>query len=94
MARRGNARYPHWNDQRAHGVQRLLPVWEYRYPRQFACARILAGLWFVILTTVLLGYHRGQTWAWLLLPCGALSFLDAWYIPRVVAAVTASSSAG
>jgi hypothetical protein len=64
---------------------------EYKYPRQFAFVRALAGLWFVILTGILLGYQREETWAWLLVPCAALSFLGAWYIPRAVAAVTGSS---
>jgi hypothetical protein len=91
MARRRNTLYPHWGDDRAHGVQRVLPVWEYKYPRQFAFVRALAGLWFVILTGILLGYQREETWAWLLVPCAALSFLGAWYIPRAVAAVTRSS---
>jgi hypothetical protein len=73
-------------------VQRLLPAWDYKYPRQLAFVRTLAGLWFVILTALLLGYHRGEAWAWVLVPSAALSFLGAWYIPRAVAAVTGSSN--
>jgi hypothetical protein len=92
MPRLGNTVYPHWSDERAHGVQRLLPAWEYRYPRQLAFVRAFAGLWFVILTAILLGYHRGETWAWVLVPCAALSFMGAWYVPRAVAAVTGSSN--
>ena len=93
MTRLGNTLYPHWRDETANWVQRLLPVWDYKYPRQLAFVRTLAGLWFVILTAILLGYHRGETWVWLLVPSAALSFLAAWYIPRAVAAVTGSSDA-
>jgi hypothetical protein len=93
MPRLGNTLYPHWGDKRAHGVQRVIPVWDYKYPRQLAVVRALAGLWFVILSVILLAYHRGETWVWLLIPCAALSFLAAWYVPRAVAAVTGSSNA-
>lgn len=91
MTPRRNKLYPHWSDGRAHGVQRLLPIWEYRYPRQLAFVRTLAGLWFVILAAILVGYQRGEKWAELLVPCAALSFLAAWYVPRAVAAVTRPS---
>lgn len=93
MARLRNTLYPHWSDARARGVQRLLPAWDYKYPRQLAFVRILAGLWFVILTAILLGSHRGETWAWVLVPAAALSFIGAWYIPRAVVAVTGSGKA-
>ncbi len=91
MPRLGSTLYPLWRDERAHGVQRLIPVWDYAYPRQLAFVRTLAGLWFVILTVILLADHRGETWAWLLVPCAALCFVAAWYAPRAVAAVTGSS---
>jgi hypothetical protein len=93
MTRLGHSLYPHWHDQRANRVQRLLPAWDYKYPRQLALVRTLAGLWFLILTAILLSYHRGETWAWLLVPSAVLSFLAAWYVPRAVAAVTGSSNA-
>jgi hypothetical protein len=93
MARRRNRLYPHWSDERAHGVQRLLPAWEYKFPRQLAFVRALVGLWFVILTIILLGYQRGEMWAWVFVPCAALSFAGAWYIPRTVAALPLSSNA-
>ena len=63
MPRLGSTLYPLWRDERAHGVQRLIPVWDYAYPRQLAFVRTLAGLWFVILTVILLADHRGETWA-------------------------------
>jgi hypothetical protein len=93
MTRLGNTLYPHWSDEAAHGVQRLIPAWDYKYPRQFAIVRTLSGAWYVILTAILLGYHRGEAWAWVLVPCAALSFVAAWYVPRAVAAVTGSSKA-
>jgi hypothetical protein len=93
MTHLGNTLYPHWRDERANALQKLLPAWDYKYPRQIAVVRTLAGLWFLILTAILLGYHKEETWAWLLIPCAALSFMGAWYIPRAVAAVTGSSNA-
>jgi hypothetical protein len=90
MTRLGNTLYPHWNDERANWLQRILPAWDYKYPRQIAVVRTLAGAWFLILTAILLGYHRAEGWAWVLIPCAAVSFLAAWYIPRTVAAITGS----
>ena len=93
MKRLRDAWYPHWSDERAHGLQKVLPWYGYKWPQQFAVLSAVAGAWFLILTAILLGYHRGEAWAWLLVPAAVLSLFCAWYIPRAVAAVTGSNNA-
>ena len=48
--------------------------WEYRHARVMLPVRVLSGIWLVILTMILYGYHRGGLWGVLLVPAAALHF--------------------
>ncbi len=53
---------------------RLPSSWEFQHARVMLPVRIVIGLWLVILTMVLYGYHRGGLWGILLVPAAALHF--------------------
>jgi hypothetical protein len=53
---------------------RLPGSWEYSHARLMLPVRVLIGIWLVILTMILYGYHRGGLWGVLLVPSAALHF--------------------
>jgi peptidoglycan/LPS O-acetylase OafA/YrhL len=72
---------------------KLLPPSERRHPRLYARVRAAAGVWLLILTAILYGYHRGAWWGLLLLPAAALLFAVAFLLPRAISARTQSTDA-
>jgi hypothetical protein len=61
---------------------RLPSSWERRHARLMLPVRIVTGLWLVILTMILYGYHRGGLWAALLVPAAALHFYLAYRLAK------------
>lgn len=61
---------------------RLPGSWEYRHARLMLRVRVLTGMWLVILTTILYGYHRGGLWGVLLVPAAALHFYLAYRLAK------------
>jgi len=55
-----------------HGIMKILPFWDYRYPMSFAGIHAAVGLWLVILGSTLcsMGYYWGGP---LVLAAAALS---------------------
>ncbi|MFZ1995113.1 MAG: hypothetical protein WAU75_13445 [Solirubrobacteraceae bacterium] len=56
--------------------------WEYRHARLMLPVRLLTGLWLVILTMILYGYHRGGLWGALLVPSATLHFYLAYRLAK------------
>ena len=44
----------------SHWLIRRMPRWEKRHARAFAVLRIAIGIWLLVLTGVLVGYHRAD----------------------------------
>ena len=65
-------------------LMRLVSPWEYKHPKLFARMRIVAGVWLLVLTGILYGYHRGGWWRPLLVVAAALSFYAAYRLPRAI----------
>jgi hypothetical protein len=61
---------------------RLPGSWEYRHARLMLPVRVLIGIWLVILTMILYGYHRGGLWGVLLVPAAALHFFLAYRLAK------------
>ena len=61
---------------------RLPGSWEYRHARLMLSVRVLIGIWLVILTMILYGYHRGGLWGVLLVPAAALHFYLAYRLAK------------
>jgi hypothetical protein len=70
-----------------------LPRSEYKHPTAFARMRFAAGVWLLVLTGILYGYHRGGWWRPLLVVAAALSFYAAYRLPRAIRASKESSDA-
>jgi hypothetical protein len=56
--------------------------WEYRHARLMLPVRALIGIWLVVLTLILYGYHRGGLWGVLLVPAAALHFYLAYRLAK------------
>jgi hypothetical protein len=67
-------------------LMKLVSPWEYRHAQLFARLRIAAGVWLLVLTAILYGYHRGGWWRALLVPAAILSFYAAYRLPRAIRA--------
>jgi hypothetical protein len=61
---------------------RLPGSWECRHARLMFPVRVLTGLWLVILTVILYGFHRGGLWGVLLVPSAALHFYLAYRLAK------------
>ena len=70
----------------AHGIGRRIRAsgdWDRRHARWMFPVRIVSGLWLLVLTCLLLGYHRGQLWTILTIPSMLAHFYVAYRIrPR------------
>jgi hypothetical protein len=62
---------------------KLLPSWERRHPQLFAWEHIAAGVWLLVLTSILYGYQRGGWWRALLVPAAAGHFYGAYCLLRL-----------
>jgi hypothetical protein len=67
--------------------------YKYRHPRLFACVRIGAGVWLLVLTAILYGYGRGGWWGVLLVPTATVPFYVAYRPPRAISARKISKDA-
>lgn len=45
-------------------------AWEYRQARVMLPVRVASGIWLLVLTAILYGYHRAGWWTPLLVPAG------------------------
>jgi hypothetical protein len=61
---------------------RLPGSWEYRHARLMLPVRVLIGIWLLILTMILYGYHRRGLWGVLLVPAAALHFYLAYRLAK------------
>jgi hypothetical protein len=76
-------------DKNASGPLKLVPWFEYRHPRIFAGVRMGAGVWLLVLTAILYGYHRGGWWRVLLIAAAAGHFYFAYLLHRLPGAASA-----
>jgi hypothetical protein len=62
---------------------RSMPRWEKRHAKSFAVVRLAVGVWLLVLTALLYGYHRSAWWAALLVPAAAAHFYWAYCLVRL-----------
>ena len=67
-------------------LMKLVSPYGYRHPQLIASARVVAGVWLLILTAMLYGSGRGGWWGVLLVPGAAVSFYLAYRLPREISA--------
>ena len=68
--------------------------WNRRHPQLFALLRVAAGVFFLVVAALLVGYHAGSWWGpALLVAVAAVEFYVAFRLPRTVRALKAYADA-
>lgn len=62
---------------------RRLPGWEKRHAKSFAAVRLAVGVWLLVLTAILYGYHQSGWCAALLVPSALAHFYWAYCLLRL-----------
>jgi CHASE2 domain-containing sensor protein len=64
-------------------VIKRMPAWERRHPRFWAGVHFIGGVWLLVITALLYGYHRAGWWTPLLAPAAAGHFYAAYCLQRL-----------